>query len=250
MKAIYQEDYADSRPQMYDKKSREEKARRMVLLLANYYRPAKINKLKLLDVGASTGIISNYLSHYFAHVTACDIDANAINYAKKNFKKGNLKYQVADAMNLPFKSNSFDVVICAHVYEHVPDSTKLFSEIKRVLTPGGVCYLAAGNRLWPIEFHYNLPFLSWLPKHLADIYIRLAGKADKYYETQLSYWELRKMISKYKFRIVDCTGMVLRQPKKFGYNNIIKFPLSPIAYVLSPLAKHFTPTFFWLLVKK
>ena len=40
-------------------------------------------------------------------------------------------------MKLSFKENSFDIVICTHVYEHVPNSKKLFDEIYRVLKPGG-----------------------------------------------------------------------------------------------------------------
>jgi SAM-dependent methyltransferase len=82
---------------------------------------------------------------------------------------------VADALHLPFADDSLDVVICSHVYEHVPEPVQMFREIHRVLCMGGVCYFSAGNRLMWNEPHYNLPLLSVLPRPLAHLYIRLAG---------------------------------------------------------------------------
>ena len=43
----------------------------------------------------------------------------------------------ADICNLPFESNSFDVILCNHVLEHIPDDTKAMKELFRVLKPGG-----------------------------------------------------------------------------------------------------------------
>ena len=43
----------------------------------------------------------------------------------------------ADICNLPFESNSFDVILCNHVLEHIPDDTKAMKELLRVLKPGG-----------------------------------------------------------------------------------------------------------------
>lgn len=43
----------------------------------------------------------------------------------------------ADICNLPFKDNSFDVILCNHVLEHIPDDTKAMQELFRILKPGG-----------------------------------------------------------------------------------------------------------------
>jgi SAM-dependent methyltransferase len=45
---------------------------------------------------------------------------------------------VGDAENLPFESNTFDVAIMDAVLEHIPDVGKAFSEVARVLKPGGI----------------------------------------------------------------------------------------------------------------
>lgn len=43
----------------------------------------------------------------------------------------------ADICNLPFKDNSYDVILCNHVLEHIPDDRKAMQELFRVLKPGG-----------------------------------------------------------------------------------------------------------------
>ncbi|MCL6268292.1 class I SAM-dependent methyltransferase [Flagellimonas myxillae] len=43
----------------------------------------------------------------------------------------------ADICNLPFSNDSFDVILCNHVLEHIPDDTKAMQELFRVLKPGG-----------------------------------------------------------------------------------------------------------------
>ena len=43
----------------------------------------------------------------------------------------------ADICNLPFKDNSYDIILCNHVLEHIPDDTKALKELYRVMKPGG-----------------------------------------------------------------------------------------------------------------
>lgn len=43
----------------------------------------------------------------------------------------------ADICNLPFNDNSFDVIFCNHVLEHIPDDSKAMQELYRILKPNG-----------------------------------------------------------------------------------------------------------------
>ena len=43
----------------------------------------------------------------------------------------------ADICNLPFKDNSYDIILCNHVLEHIPDDNKAMQELYRVMKPGG-----------------------------------------------------------------------------------------------------------------
>ena len=47
----------------------------------------------------------------------------------------------ADICNLPFKDNEFDIILCNHVLEHIPDDTKAMQELYRVLKKGGMAIL-------------------------------------------------------------------------------------------------------------
>lgn len=44
----------------------------------------------------------------------------------------------ADICNLPFADNQYDIILCNHVLEHIPDDTKAMQELYRVLKPGGM----------------------------------------------------------------------------------------------------------------
>ena len=71
----------------------------------------------------------------------------------KRFKKqANLDYTTtdlespladvkADICNLPFENDCYDVILCNHVLEHIPDDTKAMQELYRVLKPGGMAVL-------------------------------------------------------------------------------------------------------------
>lgn len=161
---------------IYDKSARERKASTMLRVLLHNLGEENTGRMSLLDVGASTGILDNFLSQSFSKVTGIDIDSNAIDYAVKTFSSGHLDFQVGDAMSLDFPDNSFDVVVCSQVYEHVPDAGKMMEQIFRVLKPAGVCYFAAGNRLAYHEHHHHLPFLSALPRPLGHLYYKIIRK--------------------------------------------------------------------------
>lgn len=47
----------------------------------------------------------------------------------------------ADICNLPFDDNKFDIILCNHVLEHIPDDTKAMKELYRVLKPNGMAIL-------------------------------------------------------------------------------------------------------------
>lgn len=249
-KKNYQYNYAAGRSQMYDKRSREEKGRRIIQLLAHRYGREKLKQFSLMDIGGSSGIIDAVLAQHVKEVVCIDIDKGAVDFARKNFKRKNLKFIIDDALKLSFKDNRFDVIVCTHVYEHVSDQKKLFSEMYRVLKPGGCCYLAATNRLWIFEAHYNLLFLSWLPKSLSHAYVRLFRKANKYYETPRTYWTLKKLSK--KFQVIEFTESIVRNPSLYGYHTSIvsSRPLRYIFWLIAPFARYFSPTFIWLLCKK
>jgi SAM-dependent methyltransferase len=54
----------------------------------------------------------------------------------------------ADICNLPFQDNQYDIILCNHVLEHIPDDTKAMQELCRVLKPGGMAILQIPQDLY------------------------------------------------------------------------------------------------------
>ena len=234
--------------EMFDIKDREQKANKMLSVLDDYYS-GNLETLEALDVGSSTGIMDNLISKRFKRFVGVDIDTSAIEYANKTYKSDKLSFFIQDSMNLAFRNESFDLVICSQVYEHVPDAKRMISEIYRVLKPEGICFFFAANRMNLIEAHYNLPFLSIMPKFMAHLYMRLTWKGKHYYETHYFLWQLRKLVS--KFDIVDYTVKVLEEPEKFFLSNKLKKGSLKQRMILSFLKSAYwlCPAYIWLLRK-
>jgi hypothetical protein len=64
-----------------------------------------------------------------------------------------------------------------------------------------------------MEPHYRLLLLSWLPRSLANWYVRLAGRGTSYPEQLPSYWSIRRLSR--RFAIKDLTAELLKTPELF-----------------------------------
>jgi SAM-dependent methyltransferase len=71
----------------------------------------------------------------------------------------NLVFARADGMALPFAAGTFDLVLSHAVIEHVADAPRYLAECRRVLAPGGRCYLSTA------------PYLSFAGAHLPRLRI-------------------------------------------------------------------------------
>lgn len=236
---------------MYDAERRAQKARKTLSVLSDHLAKSGRDPahLTLLDIGCSTGFMTRIYGESFARVIGVDIDDGAIRHARAHNGSGNVEFLVGDSMDLDFEDGSFDCVACTQIYEHVPDSRRLMDEIHRVLKPGGCCYFAAGNRIRVMEPHYRLPFLSVVPKSLGHLYVKLAGKADSYYETHLSLWGLRKLVE--KFEVHDYTARIVSNPARFHATEMLTpgSAQQKLALVLLGVAYWLCPTYVWVLGK-
>ena len=99
--------------------------------------------LSMLDVGCGGGILSEEFAKIGCRVTGIDPSAPSLETARKHAANEGLiiEYRQADGENIPFDANSFDVVVCCDVLEHVDDLNRTIHEVARVLKPGGMfCY--------------------------------------------------------------------------------------------------------------
>jgi len=91
---------------------------------------------RVLDLGSGDGRISTLLADAGGDVTGVDPSETALGRARR--ARPDLRFlRPAEDGALPFADNSFDVVTCINVLEHVADTQRLMSEARRVLAPAG-----------------------------------------------------------------------------------------------------------------
>ena len=229
---LYQKDLSLQSPILLDRSYKQAKIDKMLSILEHAsIANIGIKKDIAIDIGCSAGFFTTSLTPFFTHVVGVDIDTHALKLADSESADSGANYVVTDSLNLPFEDRTVDLIICNHVYEHVPNADKLFEEIFRVLKPHGSCYLGAASRLTFIEPHYHLPLLSWLPKPFAHIYMRIMQKGDYYYENLRTYFGIKRLVS--EFDITDYTLKVVADPDRYNARDLItknslldKIPLS------------------------
>jgi SAM-dependent methyltransferase len=189
-----QKDYSSLVSAVLEQGKRNEKGQMILNILVDYFSGKNKNSMRFVDFGCSSDVISYVIAPALGFVDGSDIDIKALQSAVDNIKqeRTNLKIIASDAMDIPFGDNTFDIVICNHIYAHVQDSEHLSLEIERILAPSGICYFAGGNRLNIIEENYRRAFLFWLPNFLACLLLNLAKGIYPNYEKHLTLWELKK----------------------------------------------------------
>lgn len=246
----FQHNYSQNFPAVRDITQRRKKAKKILKALGNYYHHPDLLGALLLDIGCSGGAMSEVFAKAGARVIAIDIDYSALENAPQT-EKNVINYLLSDAGSTPFPAEIFDIIVCSQVYEHYPNLQQLIQEIFRLLSPNGICYFSGPNKFALIEEHYHLPFLSWVPRRIANKYVRIAGDAKEYYEKPKTFWQLRKAMD--QFNIIDLTREILTNPAAYSTEERVRGVFVTAFRVLPnflwPLIEVFVPNFNWILKK-
>ncbi|MFN8770115.1 MAG: bifunctional 2-polyprenyl-6-hydroxyphenol methylase/3-demethylubiquinol 3-O-methyltransferase UbiG [Neisseriaceae bacterium] len=155
----------------------------------------------VIDVGCGGGILSESLAHCKANVTAIDLAEQAIEVAKLHlYESGlNIDYQCinveAVASNMP---ESFDIVSCMEMLEHVIDPEIIIANCAKLLKPGGYAFFSTINRTLK---SYALGVIA------AEYILQLLPKGTHSYEKFIRPAEFYKILSKYNLTLVDIKGI-------------------------------------------
>jgi ubiquinone/menaquinone biosynthesis C-methylase UbiE len=234
---------------------------------------------KLLDIGSGWGTISIALSKRCKQVVAMDISEEKSRFVKLRCEQDMVKNIFplnANALELPFADNSFDLVVLNGVLEWSALLNKnkdplsvqkaCLNEAKRVLKDNGMLYLAIENRfaatllLGYKDEHTTLRFITLLPRKLANVYSKVFLKRDyrTYTHSLRSY---RNILQEVGFKEIiffaplpgyrDFAYLIPLDSKQMlrYFTSNIALPLTIFGYVFFSLAKLFMSFGFWRIVK-
>ncbi|MFW6116214.1 MAG: methyltransferase domain-containing protein [bacterium] len=226
---------------------RDQKALKIRSILADFLGEERLHELRCLDIGCGTGEISRSLAGQTKEMFALDYVFNLVHTAANKEPSTPVCFLQADGVRLPFGAATFDLVICAQVYEHVAQAERLPDEIGRVLRPSGVCFFSGPNKVWPIEPHYKLPFLHWLPKRLGALYLRLSGRGQEFAIQPYSFWRLRQLWGRFVF--YDQTLALLGDPDRIGLSGPMLKLIRLAPTWLFKALYFMLPNYNWILLK-
>jgi len=146
-----------------------------------------INNKKIIDVGCGGGILSESMAAKAAVVTGIDLGESTLDVAKLHSLESGItvNYQRISAEDMAqSNAESFDVVTCMELLEHVPDPSSIVAACAALVKPGGRIFFSTINRT-PKSYLFAIIgaeyILNMLPKGTHDYknFIR---------PSELDYW--------------------------------------------------------------
>ncbi len=135
----------------------------------------------VLELGCGTGYFTRELTKLNIRITAIDISPDLLEAARIAINSENVTFLIQNAYQMDFSDNLFNAVVGSSVLHHL-EIEKAFSEIFRVLKPGGFIAFTEPNMMNPqIALQKNIP---WLKRKLGD-------SPD---ETAFFRWKIKKQL--------------------------------------------------------
>jgi ubiquinone/menaquinone biosynthesis C-methylase UbiE len=146
---------------------------------ANDFDLSWLEGKRCLDVGCGGGRYSIAMARLGAReVVGVDISEQGIENARLRGRDlSNLRFKIANVLELPFEDDSFDFVCSSGVLHHTTDSDRGLDQVARVLSPGGKLYLllyGAGGLRWSLSYALR-PIAQDLGYEFIDTVLSHAG---------------------------------------------------------------------------
>jgi len=152
--------------------------------------------LDLLEIGSGFGTFVAVSQMRGINCFGVEPEQISSHSSTKLIEKVNVRKTITRAIgeNLPFKDETFDIVVSFQVLEHTKNPEKVLKESIRVLKDGGYVYFVIPNYNSFWEGHYGLLWLPRFPKRLAKIYLRIMDR-DPQFIDDIQYITPRRILN-------------------------------------------------------
>ncbi len=100
--------------------------------------PKQIEGKAVLEIATGPGLLAKHVAYASKYMLATDYSEGMIKEARKGTYSDKLEFEVADATNLPYPNDSFDVILIANALHVMPSPEEALIEIDRVLKKDGI----------------------------------------------------------------------------------------------------------------
>jgi len=104
---------------------------------ASFALLGNVKRKKVLDAGCGSGIYSNLLAKKGAKVSGLELSKEMLDIAKDYCKYYKIDFKQGSIDNIPYKNNSFDIILSSLVIHYLKNPEKAFKEFNRVLKKNG-----------------------------------------------------------------------------------------------------------------
>ncbi len=226
-------------------KNRKKKAL-AILQTMTHFTDLSLEETKWLDIGCGSGGIASNIAPRVQFILGVDPESWP-SWSELQINHENLKLVKESIETISCTDKSYDVIVCNQVYEHVPDPQYLVAEIYRILKPGGYCYFAGPNLLFPIEPHVYWPVVHWLPRKLAIKLMKLFGSKGDLDAYSVDFWTLKKWFN--GFQVSNVVPYIIKNPEKYSRSGYFWKFLSCLPYPLLKMMTWISPGFVFILKK-
>ncbi|MFH1507301.1 MAG: class I SAM-dependent methyltransferase [Candidatus Omnitrophota bacterium] len=183
-------------------------------LSAYHFASAYAKGKSVLEIGSGEGYGSYLLSGVCNKITAIDYNKEAISYAKAKYERSNLHYTCLDIKELCELCDTYDLICCFQVIEHISQVDEFLKRTKSLLNKGGIFICSTPNKL-------DMSKGSHVP-------------INKFHVREYLFLEFKDLLSIH-FSKVDIIGLkrsplfnFYRRLKKIGFSRILPHNMDPI----------------------
>jgi len=100
----------------------------------------------VLEIACGEGYGAALLAQVARSVLAMDVSPEAVQHARRSYRRPNLTFRLADARRIEMPAASVDVVTSFETLEHFAEHERFYAELRRVLRPGGILMISTPER--------------------------------------------------------------------------------------------------------